>query len=76
MNPAMCQLLRKEVLYLGHIISPTEVTTDPEKLEAVKSWARPEGKHQLRSFLGLCAYNRKLISGFADIVKPPTKLTE
>jgi hypothetical protein len=33
-------------------------------------------KHQLRSYLGLCTYYRKFISGFADIAKPLTQLTE
>jgi len=64
------------VRYLGHIISSSGVTTDPEKLEAVKSWPRPNDKQQMRSFLGLCTYYRKFISGFADITKPLSKLTE
>jgi hypothetical protein len=37
LNPEKCQLFRNEVRYLGHIVSSPEVTTDPEKLEAVKS---------------------------------------
>ena len=75
LNPAKCQLFRKEVRYLGQVVSPSGVTTDPEKLEAVKSWPKPKDKHQL-SFLGLCAYYRRFISGFADIAKPLTKQTE
>jgi hypothetical protein len=40
LNPQKYQLFRKEVRYLGHIVSPSGVTTDPEKLEAVKSWGK------------------------------------
>jgi hypothetical protein len=75
LNPAKWQLFWKEVQYLSHIVSPSGVTTDPEKLEAVKSWPRPKDKHQL-SFLGLCTYYRRLVSGFVDIPKPLTRLTE
>jgi hypothetical protein len=76
LNPEKCHLFQKEVRYLSHIVSPSRVTTDPEKLEAVKSWPRPNDKHQLRSSLGLCTYYRRFISGFADIAKPLTRLTE
>jgi hypothetical protein len=75
-NPENCQLFQKEVQYLGHNGSPSRVTTDPEKLESIKSWPRLNGKHQLRSFLGLCTYYRRFISRFADIAKPVTRLTE
>jgi hypothetical protein len=33
-------------------------------------------EHQPRSFLGLCTYYRTFISGFTDIAKPLTRLTE
>jgi len=49
---------------------------DPEKLKAVRKWPRPNDKHQLRSFLDLCTYYRMFISGFADLAKPLTRLTE
>jgi hypothetical protein len=76
LNPEKCQLFRKEVRYLGHIVLPPGITTDPEKLEAIESWPRPKDIHQLRSFLGLCTYYQRFISGFADLAKPLTRLTK
>jgi hypothetical protein len=61
---------------MGLIVSPEGVTTDPEKLEAIKKWPSPTDKHQLRSFLGLFTYYRRFIHGFADIAKSLTRLTE
>jgi hypothetical protein len=76
LNPAKCQLLRKEVRYLGHTVSSEGITTDPEKLKVVREWPTPKNKHEIRSFLGLCTYYRRFILGFANIVKPLSKLTE
>jgi hypothetical protein len=72
MNPKKCQLLRKEIQYLGHIVLTSGVTTETKKLEAVKNWPRLTDKHQLRSFLGLCTYYKRFTAGFPDIAKPLT----
>jgi hypothetical protein len=45
-------------------------------LKAIQKWPTMRNKHELRSFLGLCTYYRQFISGFADIAKPLTRLTE
>jgi hypothetical protein len=45
MNPEKCLLFQKEVRYLGHIVSPQGVTTDPEKLQYVRCWPQPTDKH-------------------------------
>jgi hypothetical protein len=57
-------------------VSPEGITTNPEKLKAVREWPTPKNKHEIRNLLGLCTYYRRFISGFADIAKPLTKLTE
>jgi hypothetical protein len=69
-NPGKCQLLQKEVKYLGHIVSPEGISTDSKKLKAVREWPTPKDKHDIRSFLGLSTYYMRFISGFANIAKP------
>jgi hypothetical protein len=45
-------------------------------LVLVREWPTPRNKHEVWSFLGLCTYYRRFISGFADIAKPLTRLAE
>ncbi|GAB1869457.1 RNA-directed DNA polymerase [Camponotus japonicus] len=76
MNPKKCTFFQKNVKYLGHIISNKGVTTDPEKIIAVRDWPIPHTRKQLRSFLGFCSYYRRFVKGFSSVAKPLYVLTE
>ena len=52
-KPKKCQLLRKQVQYLGHIVFEHGIATDPEKKAAVQNWPRSTNVHELKQFLGL-----------------------
>ena len=64
------------VIFLGHIVSSDGVSTDQEKVTAVREWPTPTTATQVRAFLGLCSYYRRFVRGFADVAKPLYKLTE
>ena len=36
-----CEFFITEVRFLGHVVSASGVSVDPEKVEAVMSWERP-----------------------------------
>jgi len=42
LQPEKCEFLRKETVYLGHIIFENGISPDPSKLEAIKDF--PESK--------------------------------
>jgi hypothetical protein len=71
-----CHFFQEKVAFLGHIVSPEGVATDPAKVEAVHKWPQPRNVHHVRSFLGTCSYYRRFIKGFATIAKPLHQLTE
>ena len=48
---------------------------DPRKVRAVLKLERPTNVTEIRSFLGLVGYYRRLIKGFSTIALPLTKLT-
>ena len=64
-----------EVRFLRHMVSTSGVSVDPEKVEAVMSWERPNSVFKIRSFLGLVGYYRRFIEDFSRLATPMTKLT-
>ncbi len=69
-----CAFLKKEVHYLGHVLSSEGVSTDPGKVEAVAHWPRPTSVAELRSFLGFASYYRRFVEGFAKLAAPLHRL--
>ena len=75
LKPSKCELFRKEIAYLGHIINKDGLKTDPKKIEAVKNWPIPIYLTDVRGFIGLCSYYRRFIKNFGETVKPLSQLT-
>ena len=76
LSPKKCSLFRREVKFLGHIVSSLGLTMDPDKVKAVQEWPVPGSVNDVRRFLGLCSYYRRFIDRFTDIARPLYQCTE
>ena len=70
LQPDKCHFLKREVTYVGHLLSAEGITTDPEKTAAVREWKTPTTVKELRSFLGFVGYYRRFCKNFAAIAGP------
>ena len=71
-----CDFWLTEVGFLGHVVTASGVSVDPEKVEAVMSWERPMSVFEICCFLGLAGYYRRIIEDFSRLTTPMTRLTQ
>ena len=68
-----CELWLIEVRFLGHVVSASGVSVDPEKVEVVMIWERSKSIFEIRSFLRLPGYYRRFIEDFSQLAAPMTR---
>ena len=56
-------------------MSASGVSIDPEKVEAIMSWERPNSVFEIRNFLGLAGYYKRFIKDLSRLVAPMIRLT-
>ena len=76
MKRSKCDFFKSEIHYLGHLISPEEISPLPNKLDSIKHMPVPNSTKEIKQFLGLTGYYRKFVPRFADISRPLTTLTK
>jgi hypothetical protein len=64
------------VKYLGHEICRGKIKPEEVKILAIKDYATPTTKTEVRVFIGLCNYYRKYIKMSAEFASPITNLTK
>ena len=62
--------------FLGHVVSKDGIQVDPKKIEVIIEWLRSTTVIEVRSFLGLADYYRRIVKNFSKIAAPLTRLTQ
>lgn len=74
-NPLKCEFLKRQILYLGHVISAEGILPDPEKIRVVERYPTPTCADDVKRFVAFANYYRKFIHRFGEIVIPLNKLS-
>lgn len=69
-----CTFGSRKVEYLGHYIEEKGVSTDPRKVEAVKTGQCQQTSNNFEDFFGLTWYYRRFVQWYGAISKPLTTL--
>ncbi len=62
--------------FLGYILSEKGLEIDPERIEKLKAWPRPQNVKQVRSLIGFATFCRKHVPAFSRICGPLYNLTK
>ena len=81
-EPTKSEWGKTTIHFCGFMIGHGKITTDPEKIRAIKEWTIPwhdeipegEKKTAIREFHGFCNFYRNTIPRFSDMAGPLTTL--
>jgi len=73
--PKKCEFHRRQIEYLGLVISENKVTMDPVKVAGVREWSTPENWTDMQVFIGFVNFYHRFIQDFSTIARPLFDLT-
>ena len=61
LHPQKCAFAQPQVNYLGYVLSQDGISASPDKVKAEKEYPVPKNVKDVRAFLGLASFYRKLV---------------
>lgn len=62
--------MKKQVTFLGHVVSNKVIQPDPVNSEKVMTWPTPTNVTQVKGTVAFGSYYRRFVKDFAKLVKP------
>ena len=78
LRPTKCEVFKKEIRYIGRLVSGKGIQIDPKDLEAVIALKdkKPRTVGELRTMLGFLSYYRSFIQDFSRLARPLFELLQ
>ncbi|GBG92380.1 hypothetical protein CBR_g55288 [Chara braunii] len=73
-NRGKCEFVQQELEYLGHFVTPEDISPLSDKIQAIQEWPEPKSVTNVRSFLDLAGYYQRFIKRYSKIAAPFSKL--
>ncbi|GFO16517.1 Pol polyprotein [Plakobranchus ocellatus] len=70
LKPRKCSLFRREVEFLGRLVSKNGIQILPESIAAVQKWPVPRAVKDIQRFMGLTNYHRLFIKDYSRVAEP------
>ncbi|PFX24330.1 uncharacterized protein LOC111331807 [Stylophora pistillata] len=70
LNGGKCEYSKASLTFLGHVVDPSGIRLDPEKIKALRDMEDPTNVTELRRFLGIMNPLGKLSDKIAEVSKP------
>ena len=75
LKKSKCAFFKKELHYLGHLLTTDGIKPQTEKIKAICDMKPPTNQKGVREFLSMVGYYRKFINRFVDAARLMTRLT-
>ena len=69
-----CEVGKRSIKYLGHIIENVTIRVDLDKVAAVRTWPAPTCVNEVQQYLSLAHYYHEYIKSFAELATPLSDL--
>ena len=76
LNPQKCEFQKKELEFLGYVISGEGIRIHPGKIEVIVKMSNPENVQELRRFVGMVNFLGRHLPNLSTIMQLLTELLE